>query len=150
MDVVPGDARLSLQRGSERFGVIVVDAFNSDAIPVHLLTREAFTVYKSRLRDNGFLVFHISNRYVDLEPILANLAAEGRRPMKCLSYKDLGADKKGGHWASHWVVLAEDAGDLDRFGPFWKRLGPNPAYPVWTDDFSNLFQVLRLAPREQD
>src|SRR5439155_12313561 len=52
VDVVPGDARLSLQRGSERFGVIVVDAFNSDAIPVHLLTREAFTVYKSRLREN--------------------------------------------------------------------------------------------------
>ena len=85
---------------------------------------------------------------MDLEPILANLAAEGPRPMKCLSCKDLAADKKRGHWASHWVVLGEDDRDLNSFGAFWKRLAPNPAYPVWTDDFSNLFQVLRLSPRE--
>jgi energy-converting hydrogenase Eha subunit C len=145
VDVLEGDGRLSLQRAGERFGVIVLDAFTSDAIPIHLLTREAFALYKSRLRENGLIVVHVSNRYIDLAPVLANVAAEGPRPMVCLSRKDLNSDKNEGQWAAHWIVLVENSADLKRFGPGWKTVTADATYPVWTDDFSNVFRVLRLA-----
>src|SRR5262249_5210351 len=82
INVTPGDARLVLERevsgtatpDDHKYGVLVIDAFNSDAIPMHLLTREALEIYRSRLLPDGMLAFHISNRYVDLEPILGNLA----------------------------------------------------------------------------
>lgn len=146
VDVQCGDGRLLLERSAERFGVIVIDAFNSDAIPLHLLTHEALHIYKSRLHEGGVLVFHISNRYVDLEPILANLAAEGPRPMIALARRDdrSSADREKGLWSSRWVVLLSRPDDEKRL-PGWTRLSANPAYPIWTDDFSSIFPVLRLS-----
>ena len=75
VEVVQGDARLSLEREAPQgFDALVLDAFNSDAIPVHLLTAQAFEVYARHLKTNGILALHISNNYLDLEPVLANLA----------------------------------------------------------------------------
>jgi hypothetical protein len=88
--VVLGDARLSLQRSDQRFGVLVVDAFNSDAIPVHLLTREALKVYFDHLDDDGILAFNISNRYLDLKMVVANLARNRMEgpPLACYYQED--------------------------------------------------------------
>jgi SAM-dependent methyltransferase len=147
VDIEPGDARLSLKRRDDKFGLIVVDAFSSDAIPVHLLTREAMTLYKDRLRPGGLLAFHVSNRYLDLQPILANLAADGERPMTCLAradhpFSDADAKRKKaiGWWPSQWVVLALDKNDTAKLK--WQVLRPNPHFPIWTDRYSNLFQIM--------
>jgi len=73
-----GDARLRLQRSKDTFGLLVIDAFSSDAIPVHLLTREAVALYRERLWPDGILVFHLSNRHLDLKPVLAEVAADAK------------------------------------------------------------------------
>jgi SAM-dependent methyltransferase len=116
VNVVLGDGRLSLDREraskpDQKFDLIVVDGFTSDAIPVHLLTREALRVYRDRLKGGGVVVFHISNRYLNLEPVLANLAAaEG---MACLMQSDDQTSRATlGKRPSTWVALAEHEADL--------------------------------------
>jgi spermidine synthase len=149
VDVRLGDGRLSLANSEERFGMIVVDAFNSDSIPVHLLTREALQIYRSRLRPDGILAMHISNRYLDLEPVLANLAQDARPPMECLIRTDRELperDKQAGRLPALWAVLANSPDDLPlrRQAAFrWQAARVEPALHVWTDDFSNLFQVFK-------
>jgi hypothetical protein len=134
-DVVLGDARLSLARATgQRYGLIVLDAFTSDAIPTHLLTREALALYRSRLRNGGVLAVHISNRYLDLEPVVAALAADAG--LACRGQRDVYSD---------WAVLAERRRDLGApsIDARWHdcRRGGGA---VWTDDFSNLVGSLRL------
>jgi hypothetical protein len=134
-DVVLGDARLSLSRaGGQRYGLIVLDAFTSDAIPTHLLTREALALYRSRLSDGGVLALHISNRYLDLEPVVAALAADAG--MACRAQRD---------YYSNWTVLAARRRDLGEPAIDWRwhdcRRGGGE---VWTDDFSNLVGSLQL------
>ena len=134
-DVVLGDARLSLSRPtSRRYGLIVLDAFTSDAIPTHLLTRQALALYRSRLREGGVLALHISNRYLDLEPVVGRLAADAG--MACRAQRDL---------YSKWTALAVRPRDLGAasIDPRWHdcRRGHGA---VWTDDFSNLVGSLRL------
>lgn len=140
-----GDARIQLAKSSHRFGVLVVDAFGSDAIPLHLLTREALGVYLDRLAPDGILTFHISNNYVDLEPVLAKLAEDA----KCVAYvnrheptKD---ESKRGIMSSHWLVIARDVEHLQPIlrSARWQPARANPRLRVWTDDFSNLWQVFK-------
>src|SRR5205085_3310553 len=88
IDVVQGDGRLKLRESNEEFGLLVIDAFGSDAIPVHLLTREALAVYRDHMQSRGVIGFHISNNYLDLEPVLANLAAKTTPPMRCFVGED--------------------------------------------------------------
>src|SRR5581483_10943125 len=105
--LVLGDARLTLARnplqGDDRYGVLVVDAFSSDAIPIHLITKEALEMFKDKVRDDGIILFHISNRYLNLKPVLANLA---KATGMAAYVMDGGEDKPSGRWASTWVVLA--------------------------------------------
>jgi spermidine synthase len=141
-----GDARLSLARaGSGTFDVLVLDAFSSDAIPVHLMTREAMALYLERLRPGGILVFHISNRHLTLRPLVAALAAEhelaGRVQFSSQRTNDFRQTP------SEWVVLAKHESDLapiagDRR---WERLPRTGNPPAWTDDFSNILSVLKLS-----
>jgi hypothetical protein len=150
-DVVLGDARLTLQRHPDKFGVLVVDAFGSDAIPLHLLTREALQIYLAHLETNGILMFHISNRYVNLEPVLANLAQDAQPPLLCTIQKDLvvGVEAQRGKAPSVWVLLArkeKDLGPLAKDGR-WRLARPRPDLEVWTDDFSNLASVLDFGDR---
>jgi hypothetical protein len=118
--LVMGDARLTMERkqlkDSEKYGVIVVDAFSSDAIPVHLLTSEAMQIYLDKLTPDGLLAFHISNRYFDLKPALYNLAREHGLSSVYQS-DDRETDKEStamlGKSSSTWVILARDSKYLD-------------------------------------
>jgi hypothetical protein len=141
-EVVIGDARLSLQYGEDMHDVIVLDAFSSDAIPVHLLTREAIELYLAHLNRNGVLVMNISNNNVDLRPVVAGLMRDlgltGRLQLQIPK-----VPLSTGLFPSHWAVLARSE---EALGPIaddtrWKPLVPGDTR-VWTDDFSNLWSVL--------
>jgi hypothetical protein len=144
-DVVLGDARLKLASApDEGYGILVVDAFSSDSIPVHLVTREAVALYRSKLSPDGVLMFHISNRYLDLRPVLANLAADAG--MVAQVGEDLrDGGKVEGRTPSIWVAMAEDTSRLASLSdaPLWRPLPPDPRGTMWTDDFSNVLSVLR-------
>jgi hypothetical protein len=144
-----GDARLQLLKSSERFSLLIVDAFGSDAIPLHLLTKEAMQVYLDHLEADGVLAFHISNRHVNLEPVLVALAHASDPPLVCAIRNDrdhtLEEFKRTGISASVWMVLARSSDDLDPLLklPGWQPLRSRPVIPAWTDDYSNLLRVFR-------
>ena len=141
IDVVPGDARLVLEREpNQQFDVLVLDAFSGDAIPVHLLTSEAMQIYTRHLSDNGILAVHISNSYFDLEPVVRALAEDSgldARVQTC----DRGADA-GVAFDSVWMLLSHDVHSLDVVcGPDTSEAPHRVVY--WTDDRNNLLNVLR-------
>jgi hypothetical protein len=152
-DVVLGDARISLARAPDRrYGLIVLDAFSSDAIPVHLLTREAVELYQARLEDGGVLAFHISNRFIDLEPVLGDLAqATGMTCMGRFDYAGVSAGEAiKGKSASHWLALGRRPADLGKLAtdPGWHPCTRGGTGPPWTDDYSDvLTAMLRGAGR---
>jgi hypothetical protein len=145
VDVVLGDARLSLaQKTSIRYDLMVLDAFSSDAIPVHLMTREALNLYLSKLADDGILAFHITNRYLDLKPVLGDLAQGAN--LACLVQEDKKLEeieKKAKKAASIWVVMSRKLSDLGELASDhrWKSLQGLPGTMLWTDDFSNIPSV---------
>lgn len=147
--VVLGDARLSLARdGASRYDLIVLDAFSSDSIPVHLLTREALSLYVSRLAPGGALAFHISNAHLSLGPIVARLAAD--HGLVAINQLERGtAGWPEGKNASHWSILARSGADLGALNqdPRWTPLVATASVPLWTDDFSNLVGVLNFRER---
>lgn len=142
--VILGDARQSLQGAPEaNYDMILLDAFSSDAIPIHLVTREALRLYLAKLRPGGVLVFHISNRYLDLEPVLGNLAREAglvSRARTDLKLNDEENKKK--KLPSAWVVMARQRENLGSLAQD-QRWQPLPAQreTLWTDDFSNILSV---------
>jgi hypothetical protein len=157
-DVVLGDARISLERArdretSERFDVLVVDAFSSDAIPVHLLTREMFETYRYHLKPDGILAFHITSRYFNLSPVVRNLVAPGAgTQMQALLFHHPGNPMQ---WTDRtdWVLLTSNRAFIgspevqSRITP-WQ--GPVPPNSAWTDDYSNLFRLIQERINEQD
>jgi SAM-dependent methyltransferase len=145
VNVVLGDGRLSLAAVPDgTFGLLVLDAFSSDAVPVHLLTREAIALYLRKLAPGGVLAFHLSNRYLALEEIVAGGAtAEGLVGLARVGGVTPSEASQGKSPAS-WVVLARSASDLTPLAPFagWHPL-PR-AGRGWTDDASSLWSVLHL------
>jgi hypothetical protein len=142
--VVLGDARLRLADAPDgAFGILVLDAFSSDAIPVHLLTREAFELYLSKLSEDGLIVLHISNRYLDLEPVVANLAAS--LGLVAFVQDDAPTDEEAaiGKTSSVWALLARDVRWIPQTR-FWQTAQPDGRGKVWTDDFSNILGAFRL------
>ncbi|MHB1035075.1 MAG: fused MFS/spermidine synthase [Pirellulales bacterium] len=147
VDVVLGDARISMEREIReekrpRYDVLVIDAFSSDAIPLHLLTRECFEIYWKRLKLDGILAVHISNRYLNLKPVVRGLAAAGHHQAV---WVDSGNYPKLGVSRAEWVLVTSNRKFLDSkpvraARKAWPEDDPEPL--VWTDDFSNLFQVL--------
>lgn len=149
-----GDARQTFARESSgRYGAIVVDAFSSDAIPVHLLTSEAIDIYLDKLAPDGLIAFHISNRFLDLERVLAGHArTRGLHGLvqydRRFSQADFFRDKQ----ASDWVLLARNPAAFEGVmrlvipghGPLWRPLREHPNNLVWTDNFSNLLTVFRF------
>jgi SAM-dependent methyltransferase len=130
-----GDARLALrdEPADVRFDVLVLDAFSSDAVPLHLLTREAMSEYARRLAPGGVVLVHVSNRYLDLAPVVARLGASIEPPLRAWGRFDPTTDPPG-RAPSHWVVLARDAADLAPLttGPsLWDPVPP--VGPLWTD-----------------
>jgi hypothetical protein len=146
--LVSGDARLTLAQERDKFDLLVIDAFSSDAIPVHLLTREALETYRAHLNPGGILAFNVSNRYLDLQSVLGDLAAAARPRMACMALEDLSPserDKREGQSPSHWVVLAEQAETLDplRHTAPWGVVHGRPGRRAWSDDYTNLIGALK-------
>jgi len=146
-DILLGDARLSLVSAPDRvYDLIVLDAYSSDSIPVHLLTREALVLYERQLAPGGVLAFHISNLYLDLKPALGNLAADAG--MAGIVRDDLVLDAEqqaSGKSASQWAIMGRLASDLGALAgdPRWQPLATQPGTPVWTDDYSSILSVFR-------
>lgn len=142
--VVEGDARLSLERDTARFDILVLDAFASDVVPMHLLTREAIRVYLSRLRPGGVLLMHISNRFFDLGPIVGVMARDAG--LAVLQRHDLDPDdmEVTGKFGSHWAVLARADADIGALRDVagWESLAPG-GMRAWTDDYSSVLPLLR-------
>src|SRR5262249_3508227 len=133
-----------MEKADEKYKLIVVDAFSSDAIPVHLMTREAIRdVYLPKLAEGGIIAFHISNRHLRLEPVVANLAEDAGLVGMVGDDDD---ESYRGKTRSHWVMLARKTEDFRKLPPnpeMWGPLYPNPQAPLWTDDFSNLISIFR-------
>lgn len=141
-EVVLGDARLSLEaEAPQRYDLLAVDAFSSDAIPVHLLTREAFDAYAKQLRPGGVLAVHISNRYLDLAPVVKREAEARGWQARMVSDDE---DTEAGVYRSDWVLVS-DRDDLFRLEALKDAapLADNPKVRRWTDDFSNLYRILK-------
>jgi len=143
--VVIGDGRQSVTKEPDgTFDLLLLDAFSSDAIPVHLMTREALRTYMRKLAPAGVVMFHISNRYLDLEPALANLAIDSGLSARIQIYDPNAAEWVAGGSGTTWVAIART---LDDLGPVatdarWRSLKPDPAVGLWTDDYSNLFRSI--------
>jgi hypothetical protein len=146
--VVLGDARQSLRDApAHGYGLMVLDAFSGDSIPIHLLTREALALYLTKLSTNGVLAYHVSNRYLDLQGVLRALAQDAG--LSCLVSDEarLSEDqRREGILASWWVVMARQPNDLGRLSsdPHWGAFTEAASSRVWTDDFSNIASILRF------
>jgi spermidine synthase len=142
---IVADGRRALQSmENARYDLIVLDAFSSDAIPAHLLTREAFAMYLQRLAPGGIIAVHVSNRYLALEPVVAANAAALNVPA---FVRDDPSDGTPGiqHAASTWIVLSPDARRLEPLSRVraWRPLVSTPGFRPWTDDYTNLLSVVR-------
>lgn len=144
--VVLGDARRSLTLTPQRFGVIALDAFSSDAIPVHLLTREAMGVYLAHLLTHGVMLFHISNRYVDLRPELGALAAAGGLTCRVAHARVTPAQAALRYAESTWVAIARTQGDLGALATDrrWLACPTGGRGAAWSDQRSSLLAHLKL------
>jgi hypothetical protein len=143
IDIVLGDARLSLERESpQAFDILAVDAFSGDSIPVHLLTRQAFDLYFRHLKPRGVLAVHISNKYLDLEPVVAAAAAWFDKEAVLISNLD---DHRKGVYAASWILVGSRAGFLGqpRIEKAGTILAPAKTRALWTDDYSSLLKILK-------
>ncbi|MGF1549965.1 MAG: spermidine synthase [Sphingomonadaceae bacterium] len=149
--IVFGDARLSLAAAPEgAFDLIAVDAFSSDAIPIHLLTREALAVYRRALAPDGLLLLHISNRYLDLEPVVAAAAGAGGWSAMRIEFRPDRKAREANLLASTWVALSPSAGTIaelvaasEEHAEGWARLRRRPGVAPWTDDYASIVPLLK-------
>jgi protein-L-isoaspartate O-methyltransferase len=141
---VVGDGRIELQRTTTRYDLIVLDAFSSGTIPIHLMTHEALELYLERLAPGGALLFHISNRHLELAPVLGAHARDlGLAALEWIDVRD-DEDVERGIFGSHWVLIApphEGLAYIPRAG--WRPLALPEGTRAWTDDFSDLLSVQR-------
>jgi len=140
--VIAGDARLTLDASTDSYDLIVLDAFSSDTIPVHLLTREAVAGYLSKLSPHGVMLLHISNRHLDLAPVVANVA----QSLGLVAF--MREDSSAGDLLTtlkanaRLVVLARDTADAGSVAESWTPLQPDRSSALWTDDYSNILGVM--------
>lgn len=144
VEVVLSDARLSLEREApQHYDLFVIDAFSGDAIPAHLLTREAFQVYLKHLKPGGIMSIHVTNHHLDLRPVIAQIA---RLNNLQTGIRYVTADREQGEPPCNWMLLSRDpevfrSAQLD--GIFVERNESYKPIRLWTDDFSNLFEILK-------
>jgi hypothetical protein len=147
LTTILGDARISLEEEMaeghvQNFDVLVLDTFSSDSIPVHLATKEAFALYLAHLAPDGIIAVHITNLHLDLQPVFWQLAEYYGLSMVRVNY---GGDSKGGY-ISHWILLTRDPALLEISAIKVHTVdlsGYSTAIKLWTDDYSNLFQILK-------
>ena len=146
--IVIGDARLTLEaEPAASKDVLVVDAFSSDSIPMHLLTGEAFETYRDKLSPNGLLLVHISNRHLDLEPVIAAAASDGWTA-RLRYYRPSAEDiARKQHTASMWVAMSPSPATIARLEEgnpgAWRQLEGKAGFRPWTDDYASVLPVLR-------
>jgi spermidine synthase len=144
LEVVLGDARLSLEREPpQEFDVLAVDAFSSDAIPVHLITREALALYLRHVKPDGIVAFHVSNRFLDLVPVVARIAARNEAHAVLVAQS---AGEDGARTQSDWVLVSRDARalqarEIEAAGA--EAAEDRESLRTWTDDYSNIVQLLK-------
>ncbi len=144
VDVVLGDARLSLQRESPQdFDLLVIDAFSGDSIPAHLLTVEAMDIYLRHLKADGALLYHATNRYLDIASVVRGLA--DRRGLGTLRvFHDGGAEAAAQFvFASEWVLAGGERTGLDALAVRQAPAAARSGEAVWTDDYNNLLGILK-------
>ncbi len=143
--VVAGDARRELARSPERYDWLILDAFSSDAVPVHLLTVEAFTLYRERLNPGGVIVCHLSNRYLDLAPAVRASATAANPAWHCFLDHDLAKDSERplGKWDSTWLAVAESRAQLGPGGGLQFQEMRGAGVAAWRDDFADLLSAWR-------
>jgi hypothetical protein len=143
LDVALGDARLSLEREPPQdFDVLAVDAFSSDAIPVHLLTREAFVLYFRHLKATGVLAVHVSNKHLDLQPVVKMAADSLQKEARVVDTDDEDDDEVFG---ATWVLVTADRDFFSKplLGKAAAAIHSTRYVRLWTDDYSNLFRILK-------
>jgi hypothetical protein len=153
IEVVLGDGRLVLERereaGARKYDILVMDAFSSDSIPVHLVTREALELYFERLREGGVLLIHISNRHLDLAPLIRALGYDGGAYVLRKGDFDIPVEEELYRFPSVWMALTKDPNTgqdlIDQAGFIYVKdpEGTKPDFRVWTDQYSNMLSVLR-------
>lgn len=142
IEIALGDARLNLEREPPQgFDVLAVDAFSSDAIPVHLITSEALAIYRRHVRPGGIIAFHVTNRYLDLAPVVQQLA--DAQALHAVLVADDGEEPLASR--SDWVLVSdsEEALAAEKIDEVAERIKPHEGWRLWTDDFNNIVQVLK-------
>jgi len=145
VEVALGDARLTLEREPpQNFDVLAVDAFSSDAIPVHLITREALGIYLKHMKSDGIVAFHVSNRFLDLIPVVARIAKE-QGAHAVLVNDDPDDEDESLRSRSDWVLVSRDSAALKRepIAEGSSEAEDQPRWRTWTEDYSNLIQILK-------
>jgi hypothetical protein len=144
-DLVIGDGRLRIADAADgAYDFLLLDAFSSDSVPAHLLSREAVQLYLTKLAADGVLVFHVSNRYLDIEQLVAALVSDAKL-VAFSRFDDAGDLRNEGKSSSSHVVAARRLEDINTIPqqPGWKRLDPPAKLQPWTDDYSNLLALIR-------
>lgn len=146
-----GDARINLRENTPRdsLDILAVDAFTSDAVPMHLLTREALAEYGRAVQRDGIVLFHISNRYLDLKPVVADIAASGGWASAMMVYQPTDEEADMNATISVWIALSRNPATLQRLieasgedGPNWEALNATPGFAGWTDDHASILPIL--------
>ncbi|HWT13776.1 MAG TPA: fused MFS/spermidine synthase [Allosphingosinicella sp.] len=156
--IVLGDARLSLARQpADSIDILAIDAFSSDSVPMHLLTREALAVYGRAVQRDGIVLFHISNRYLDLKPVVADIAAQGGWTSAMLEYVPTEEEELMNATLSVWVALSRNPATIDRLVQLsgedsinWTLLETRPGFSGWSDDHASILPIVNygsLLPR---
>jgi len=144
-EVVLGDGRLSLEREpSQQFDALVLDAFSGDAIPLHLLTREAMAIYIKHLKPGGVIIFQATNRYVDIAPVVARLAAEVG--LTAVMVSDEPDEMESWFYETDQIIVTANKALLNapQIRDGGNVIKPQSNFPLWTDNYNNLFRVLKL------
>ena len=149
--IVLGDARITIgQQPPNSLDLLAIDAFSSDAVPMHLLTREALAVYGRALQPNGIVLFHISNRYLDLQPVIADLATSGGWTSAMMQYSPTEEEQTANATVSVWIALSRNPQAIDRLVQAsgddsfeWEVLQPRPGFAGWTDDYASILPLIR-------
>jgi spermidine synthase len=141
-EIVMGDARLQLEREpDQQFDVLVLDAFSGDSVPIHLLTVEAFAQYFRHLKPNGVLVVHITNRFLDLRPVVKTAAEHFQKDVRLVASENI-PDKLV--FASRWALISSDAAFFkDARLSSATRIDDTAGFKTWKDDYSSIFSILK-------
>jgi SAM-dependent methyltransferase len=151
VDIKIGDARLTLDEApDEAYDVILVDAFSSDAIPIHLLTREAMAIYRKKLKPHGIVSIHVSNRHLELASVVAGIAAANGMVARVNEGADVTENDAEYQFLGTVVAVARSDDDFGRIAKsqYWELQEPDPDQWVWTDDYSNVIGAVVRRYRE--